>query len=313
MQLDYICTLHTARDVRKRLGKLPKSLGNSYQELYDRKFEEYEPEDRKRLEVALSLLLVSQTSVDPGLFSKFVFWDTEEDEEDEDEEDEDDEDEDEEDEDEEIAYSGNENEKTDIGDDSDIDGDLEHPDANDEAERSQTSEDSDAYEQYDEPGSQQYEDVTRLCFDLIIFDSAARVLRFAHTSVQDYLVNHNPSYQTRYDSHARVAERCISILLYFQSRRFYCPKFPIDEEQIRAWESVNNSSEVMKNREESKSEGNAGKRPMWRLMDLKRSKCTKVHKEQLDVETLDAHKFPWRFDEASHPKSLTSCIEANLY
>ena len=307
--------MHTASDVRKRLGKLPKSLGNSYQELYDRKFGEYEPEDRKRLEVALSLLLVSQTSVDPGVFSNFVFWDSEEDEEneDEDEADEDEEDEDQEDEDEEIAYSGNENEKTDTGDDSDSGGDLEHPDANDEVERSQTSEDSDTYEQYDEPGSQQYEGVTRLCFDLIVFDSTACVLRFAHTSVQDYLVNHNPSYQILYDSHARVAERCISILLYFQSRRSHCPKFPIDEEQIRAWESVNKSPEVMKNREESQIEGNAGKRPMWRLMNLKKSKYTKVHKERLDVETLDAYELPWRWDEASHPKSLTSCIEANLY
>ena len=44
-------------------------------------------------------------------------------------------------------------------------------------------EDSDGYED-DEPDVQRFEGVTRLCFDLVIFDGAAHVLRFAHTSVQ---------------------------------------------------------------------------------------------------------------------------------
>ena len=43
-------------------------------------------------------------------------------------------------------------------------------------------EDSDGYED-DEPDSRRWEGVTTLCFDLVIFDSAAHVLRFAHTTV----------------------------------------------------------------------------------------------------------------------------------
>ena len=62
---------------------------------------------------------------------------------------------------------------------------------------------------------QRPEAVTELCFNLVVFDSTSNVFRFAHTSVQEYLLKHEGGY---YASQAlncsRVAEHCISLLLH---------------------------------------------------------------------------------------------------
>ena len=59
------------------------------------------------------------------------------------------------------------------------------------------------------------EAVTELCFNLVVFDSTSRVFRFAHTSVQDYLLKHeNGYYASEKRNSARVAEHCISLLLH---------------------------------------------------------------------------------------------------
>ena len=313
MQLDYICTLRKASDIRKRLGKLPNSLSNSYQELYDRKFEEYEPEERKRLEIALSLLLVSWRPADPRVFSKFVFWDNDGDEEDEEEgEDEDEEEEDDEGDggDKDSVYGSDEDEETEIGNNSDSEVELAHLEDNKEAEHIQTLDDSDPRKDfYQQQGSRRYEDMTRLCFDLVVFDTAARVFRFAHTSVQDYLVNHNPTYQSHSDSHARLAKRCISILLHtIQSRRYHFENFPIDENQIQVWENEGGFPKAIEDVEKCKMEGNLGKRPASSLMNLKVPTYTKAHRNRLDPVTLEVYMLPWKWDKASNPIYFKNCI-----
>lgn len=306
MQLDYICTLQKASDIRKRLGKLPKSLSNSYQELYDRKFEEYEPEERRRLEIALSLLLVSRRPTYPRVFSKFVFWDNDEaDEGDETDEDEDDEGDKE---DNGSAYSMDEDEEIDISHNSESDVDVEDPGNKTEEEHIQTLEDSDAYDEYERPNPQQYEAITRLCFDLVVFDRAARVFRFAHTSVQDYLINHNPTYQMRCDSHARLAKRCISILLHtIQSRRCHVEKFPIDIDEVQRWEDEDKIPNDIEDGWKGKMEGNLKKRPVSSFMILKVPKYTKVHRRRLDPETLEDYMLPWQWDRVSYSLYIKSC------
>lgn len=115
-------------DVRKRLGKLPKSLSNSYQELYDLNHAEYEPEERKRLNIALSLLLDAHRPSDPGIFTKFVLWVGEEDED---------------------EYDTDEDERGNADDDSDTDDDLEDLEDSSDAENAQYFEDNDDYENFD--------------------------------------------------------------------------------------------------------------------------------------------------------------------
>ncbi|KAF6220718.1 hypothetical protein HO133_003151 [Letharia lupina] len=69
-------------------------------------FEEYESEDRGRLDITLGLLLGPHRPTDPGTLTKFVFWDGERDGEDED--------------------HGDGDEKTNACATSDCDGDLEN-------------------------------------------------------------------------------------------------------------------------------------------------------------------------------------------
>ena len=56
--------------------------------------------------------------------------------------------------------------------------------------------------------------VIELCFNLVVFDSTSNVFRFAHTSVQDYILQHENGYYASQDLNcSRVAEHCISLLL----------------------------------------------------------------------------------------------------
>ena len=58
------------------------------------------------------------------------------------------------------------------------------------------------------------EAVTELCFNLVVFDSTSSVFRFAHASVQEYLLTHEDGYYASQDLNcSRVAEHCISLLL----------------------------------------------------------------------------------------------------
>lgn len=55
--------------------------------------------------------------------------------------------------------------------------------------------------------------VTRLCFGLVIFDRTTNSFRFAHTSVQEYIMSRKDGYESLSQSHARIAKRCISVLV----------------------------------------------------------------------------------------------------
>ena len=62
---------------------------------------------------------------------------------------------------------------------------------------------------------QGHEAVTELCFNLVVFDSTGHVFRFAHTSVQDYLLMHDNGHYASQDlNSSRVAQHFISLLLH---------------------------------------------------------------------------------------------------
>ena len=55
--------------------------------------------------------------------------------------------------------------------------------------------------------------VTRLCFGLVIFDRTTNSFRFAHTSVQEYVRSRKDEYESLSESCARIAKRCMSVLV----------------------------------------------------------------------------------------------------
>ncbi len=185
-----MCTLRTAGDIKRRLGRLPMSLSDSYDELYQKRTKSYEPEERKRLEIALSLLLVPVRPTNSGEFTHLVHWDQEGEE-----------------------FSENE-EGTSTSNDDDI-SDWETDSKEEEGVGG-------------EGASWKYESITSLCFNLVVFDSTTGFFRFAHTSVQDYLLNRNPNFKTPSQNYARLAEHHLSRLSYRlkkPSQEVY-PKYP---------------------------------------------------------------------------------------
>lgn len=293
--------MQKASDVRKRLGKLPNSLSDSYQELYDRRYEEYEPEERKRLDIALSLLLVPHRPTDPSVFTKLVFWD---------EDDEDDEEDEEQEGKDESWKDGNQ-----TGGDcasSNTGSNLEEYEYHTESDDTQSLEDGDGYENNYDPNRRPFESISRLCFDLVIFDRAIGAFRFAHTSVQDYLCNHNPNFQMMCDSHARIAERCISIILHTIERRgMVFPKLRIRGDQaqtcIHAKDYESSSNQIIDSRAKKESESDVGNGSALRLLDMRPPTCTRVHRKQVDIETLEEYAIPWEWVKASPPYLRVSC------
>ena len=70
-------------------------------------------------------------------------------------------------------------------------------------------------------------EITRLCFDLVLYDSTSHEFRFAHTSMQDYLQTCNIRYISLSQIYAQVAARCISLLLHSIQMPNDCfPKYP---------------------------------------------------------------------------------------
>ena len=59
--------------------------------------------------------------------------------------------------------------------------------------------------------------VTTLCFGLVIFDKTTNSFRFAHTSVQEYIRSRKDGYESLSQIHARIAKRCMSVLVEPQS------------------------------------------------------------------------------------------------
>ena len=55
--------------------------------------------------------------------------------------------------------------------------------------------------------------VTTLCFGLVIFDKTTNSFRFAHVSVQEYITARKDGYESPSQSHARIAKRCMSVLV----------------------------------------------------------------------------------------------------
>lgn len=182
-------TLRTAGDIKRRLGRLPKSLSDSYDELYQKRTKSYELEERKRLEVALTLLLVQVRPTNAKEFTHLVHWDQE----------------------------GEEFSENDDGTSTSDDDDISDWETDRKEEEGVGG----------EGASWKYESITSLCFNLVVFDSTTGFFRFAHTSVQDYLLNRNPNFKTPSQNYARLAEHHLSRLLYtlkFSSQEVY-PKY----------------------------------------------------------------------------------------
>lgn len=65
---------------------------------------------------------------------------------------------------------------------------------------------------------ERYDAVTQLCFNLVVFDRDIGVYRFAHTSVQEFLLDHTQGYYSDNLNYERVAKHCLSILLHMRDR-----------------------------------------------------------------------------------------------
>ena len=191
IQLEYLCTLKTKRDIENRLGRLPPKLSDMYGELFRRKTELYGPEQRRILDVALSSLLLP---IRPGamVFAQMLF-----------------------------ANEWDESSDEDHG--SCGDGSSDEDDSsggNESSDEDESSSGSDANRSASGPVKkarivQGHKVVTELCFNLVVFDSTSSVFRFAHTSVQDYLLMHDNGYYASHDlNSSRVAQHYISLLLH---------------------------------------------------------------------------------------------------
>lgn len=171
MSLNYLETLGTKKDIEESLGKLPPDLANSYGELFRQKTASYAKHRRRRLDVALSFLLLPKQPP-AHIFLRMLYW------EDDEEDDEDDE---------EITSSDAITDRV---------APTERPEF-----------------------IQREEDLINLCFNFVVFDSTTTVFRFAHSSVQEYLLLHSDGYFSSEEvNHARVAEHCISIMLQAPDR-----------------------------------------------------------------------------------------------
>lgn len=190
IQLEYLCTLKTKHDIKNRLGQLPPKLIDIYDQLFRRRTKSCGPEHRRILDLALSSLLLPFRP-DAKVFAQMLFANEGDESSNED-----------------YSSSGNES--------SNEDNSSGGAEISDEDDRSGGS---DAKRSASEPvkrarAFQGPEAVTELCFSLVVFDSTSGVFRFAHTSVQDYLLQHeNGYYASENRNSARVAEHCISLLL----------------------------------------------------------------------------------------------------
>ena len=171
LQLDYLCTLHSEKDVSSRLGRLPRKLGDSYEEIWAQKTQLYEVEDMTRLGLALSLLLVPNTPT-PAVFARFVFGDDNDDDDD---------------------------------DCTEIESNTGRILAEEQVGGSRVCK-----AMRNDP---LVEMVTKLCFGLVIFDITTNSFRFAHTSVQEYIMSRKDGFESLSEIHARIAKRCMCVLV----------------------------------------------------------------------------------------------------
>ena len=172
--LEYLCTLKTKRDIEGRLGRLPPDLINSYGDLFRQRTEGIGDEHRRRLDLALSLLLLPRRP-EAHIFKWLLFLD-------------------------------DEDEDCDDDDDDDRDA-LVDPDVG----RGHIL-------VHEATSTERYDAVTQLCFNLVVFDKDTGVYRFAHTSVQEFLLDHMEGYYSEDSNHGRVAKHCLSILLDMRDR-----------------------------------------------------------------------------------------------
>ena len=71
---------------------------------------------------------------------------------------------------------------------------------------------------HDASSTERYDVVTQLCFNLVVYDKDTGLYRFAHTSVQEFLLDHTEGYYSENFNHGRVAKHCLSILLHMRDR-----------------------------------------------------------------------------------------------
>ena len=203
IQLEYLCTLKTKRDIETRLGQLPPKLIDMYGELFQRKTQPYGPEQRRILDVALSSLLLP-IRPHATVFARMLFANEEDQSGDEDDNSGGDKSSDEDD-----SFS-----RIVLSDEGDNSGGDESSDEDDSSSGSHADRSASGSVNRARP-VQGHEAVTELCFNLVVFDSTSSVFRFAHTSVQDYLLMHENGYYASQDlNSSRVAEHCISLLLH---------------------------------------------------------------------------------------------------
>lgn len=295
--------MRTSADIRKRLGRLPKGLSKSYSELFDRSFDKYDPEDCERLDIALSLLLLPMRPRNPDVFAKLVFWDNEDDS----------------DTSSSIGDAGDQTDKDEIASTM-IEDKFEGSEApvtyggGEAAEGGAFVKDREHTRLAErrsldtEPYSASTYEIIRLCFDLVVYDTTSHEFRFAHTSVQDYLQTCNIRYKNLSQCYARVAARCISILLRsIQMPNNYFPKYPL---KIEAATSSETDTDFGINFFRLRNAGDSTTDEM-EDSDPRRSELVKVHSKDKSTETLQAFELPWEWDEVCPLGSVSkflSCL-----
>ena len=282
-----------SKDVWKRLGRLPKGLSQSYNEIYEQSLEEYESEDRKRLDLVLSLLLTPYRPRSPEAFIRFVFWDGEE----EDEEDG-------------INHESISTLEKDTKDQTRGDSTLEDSEIDCECGEEEAFEDSKSSEderkfarnRHRNSGSSTLppSEITRLCFNLVIFDNTTQAFRFAHTSVQDYLQLYNPRYKNLSECHARLAERCILVLLHemrHSERRFL--RFPVESGES----SIMRDPKIFKANfvEDRVILSRYQRDDLDEAQDQQRPIHIKVDQSLIRTDVLDIFELPWERDQVRPP------------
>lgn len=204
--LEYLCTLKTKRDIEDRLGRLPPGLLKSYGDLFRQRTEGLGEEHRRRLDLALSLLLLPRRP-EAHIFRWLIFLD-------------------------------------------DVEEDCDDDDSNavinaDVSQGHILVREAISIERYDA--------VTQLSFNLVVFDKDIGVYRFAHTSVQEFLLEYTQGYYSDDVNHQRVAKHCLSILLHTRDHFRDNTRSSSKDEREPQTEWMRQQDQVLKARESQDS------------------------------------------------------------
>ena len=111
-----------------------------------------------------------------------------------------------------------------------------------------------------------------------------------------------------------MAEHCISILFHtIEKRQVFSPNLRVEDYQAQTCivaEEDESTRQRINNSGEKRREGDVGKGLAPRLVNLRLPICTRVHRKQVDIETLKERNLPWEWDRASPLHYFVSCVDS---